>query len=347
MNYTALILRFLILLLLPISNSYAVIWGGWYLCGPEGRWWCYAPPSCVDQTEVRSQSCPVHQSGAIQEVRYYSCNTQSWTAWQQSSNNCTQDAPSCTYSAITEQRSCGQNEIGYKIYKREQNCPDPYGSFVDSGWFEISSSCQPAPATCHTITETRNESCLPGYEGVITQSKTSSCSTPYSIPMFSDWITVSNTCKMTLANQTNVLSPVSIVSPINPTSVLATPVSPTVTESAIAPMANVQTTTLTPEIKSETKTETKTEEPKVKEIIPGLGLVLSVGMLTKSGLDVTQPSMADSYNLEQENEYGFQQGVFMGFIIETNIYDSFNAYSSRRNANLLRNYNFQQNAFGN
>ena len=128
-------------------------------------------------------------------------------------------------------------------------------------------------------------------------------------------------------------------------SVLTTSVSPTVIEPVIAPLASVQTLTLTPEIKTETKQETKSEEPKSKEIVPGLGMVLSIGMLTKSGLEITQPSMVDSYNLEQEDEYGVQQGIFMGFIIETDIYDRFNTYSSRGNTNLLRNYNFQQNAF--
>jgi hypothetical protein len=59
-------------------------------------------------------------------------------------------------------------------------------------------------------------------------------------------------------------------------------------------------------------------------------------MLTKSGLDITQPPMADSYNLMQEDEYGLQQGIFMGLITQTNIYDSFNAYSARSNARLLR-----------
>jgi hypothetical protein len=147
---------------------------------------------------------------------------------------------------------------------------------------------------------------------------------------------------MTKTNPSNVESPASPVSPVS----VITPVQTTVTESVTAPMS-APMQTLTPEIKTETKAEVKAEEPKVKEIIPGLGLVLSVGMLTKSGLDVTQPPMADSYNLAQEDEYGLQQGIFMGLIIETNIYDSFNAYSSRRNANLLRNYNFQQNAFGN
>lgn len=285
----AQILRFLILFLLLISNSYADNWYGWHLCGPNNNWWCYSPPACLDQTEVRSLSCPVHQSGAINQTRFYVCSTGAWSSWTTTSNNCTQDPPTCT-----------------------------------------------------TITELRSTSCVSGYEGLITESRSSICSNPYGTPTWTSWSEISNTCKMSMTNQANVSSPVSIASPM---SVLTTPAPPIVTESVTAPLASVQTLTLTPEIKTETKQETKSEEPKSKEIVPGLGMVLSIGMLTKSGLDITQPSMVDSYNLAQEDEYGVQQGIFMGFIIETDIYDRFNAYSSRGNTNLLRNYNFQQNAF--
>ena len=283
----AQILRFLILFLLLISNSYADNWYGWHRCGFNSDWWCYTPPACIDQTEVRSLSCPVHQSGAINQTRFYVCSTESWSSWTTTSNNCTQD-----------------------------------------------------PFTCTTTTELRSTSCVSGYEGLITESRSSICSDPYGTPTWTSWSEISNTCKMSMTNQANVSSPVSIASPM---SVLTTPAPPTVTESVTAPLASVQTLTLTPEIKTETKQETKSEEPKSKEIIPGLGMVLSIGMLTKSGLDVTQPSMVDSYNLEQEDEYGVQQGIFMGFIIETDIYDRFNAYSISRNAGLLRYNQIQFN----
>ena len=283
----AQILRFLILFLLLISNSYADNWYGWHRCGFNSDWWCYTPPSCIDQTEVRSLSCPVHQSGAINQTRFYVCSTEAWSSWTTTSNNCTQDPPTCT-----------------------------------------------------TTTELRSTSCVSGYEGLITESRSSICSDPYGTPTWTSWSEISNTCKMSMTNQANVLSPVSIASPM---SVLTTPAPPTVTESVTAPLESVQTLTLTPEIKTEIKQETKSEELKNKEIVPGLGMVLSIGMLTKSGLDITQPSMVDSYNLAQEDEYGVQQKIFMGFIIETDIYDRFNAYSTRGNASLLRYNQIQFN----
>ena len=282
-------LSFLFLLL--TSNSYADNWYGWHRCDWNSDWYCYTPPACIDATEVRSLSCPIHYSGSINQVRYYACTSGIWSDWTTSSNNCTQDPP-----------------------------------------------------TCVSTIETRNVSCESGYEGLKTESRTSQCSDPYGSPTWTSWLITSDTCTMTKTNPSNVESP---VSPVNPVSVI-TPVQTTVTDSVTATQsAPIQT--LTPEVKTETTTssskdDTKTQDnPKTQEIIPGLGLVLSIGMLTNSNLNITQPPMADSYNLAQEDEYGLQQGIFMGLIIETDIYDRFNAYSISRNAGLLRYNQIQFN----
>ena len=284
------ILSFLFLLL--TSNSYADYWtAGWHTCSWNSEWYCYTPPACIDATETRSLSCPVHQSGSINQVRYYYCTSGTWSNWTTASNNCTQDPP-----------------------------------------------------TCVSTTETRTLSCQSGYEGLITESRTSQCSDPYGSPTWTSWSIMSDTCTMTKTNPSNVESPVSPVSPVS----VITPVQTTVTDSATATQsAPIQT--LTPEVKAETTTsssnnDTKTQDsPKTQEIIPGLGLVLSIGMLTNSNLNITQPTMADSYNLAQEDEYGLQQGIYMGLIIETTIYDRFNAYSISRNAGLLRYNQIQFN----
>jgi hypothetical protein len=138
---------------------------------------------------------------------------------------------------------------------------------------------------------------------------------------------------MTKTNPANVESPVSPVSPVS----IITPVQTTVTDTATV-VQPVPITTSTPETTtSSSNTDTKTQDsPKVQELIPGLGLVLSIGMLTNSNLNITQPPMADSYNLMQEDQYGLQQGIFMGLITQTDIYDRFNTYSARSNARLLR-----------
>lgn len=287
------ILSFLLLLL--ISNSYAYQYSTnyWHPCEWNHEWYCYSPPtSCIDATETRSLSCPVHHSGSINQVRYYSCSSETWSDWTTTSNNCTQDPP-----------------------------------------------------TCISTTELRTLSCASGYEGLITESRSSICSDPYGSPTWTSWSIISDTCTMTKTNPSNVESPVSPVSPVS----VITPAQTTVTESVTATTETAPTQTLTQEIKTETTTsssnsDTKTQDnPKVQEIVPGLGLVLSIGMLTNSNLNITQPAMVDSYNLDQEDEYGLQQGIFMGLIIETDIYDRFNAYSSRGNTRLLRYNQIQFN----
>lgn len=280
------ILSFLFLLL--TSNSYADYWtAGWHTCSWNNEWYCYTPPACIDATETRSLSCPVHQSGSINQVRYYYCTSGTWSNWTTTSNNCTQDPP-----------------------------------------------------TCVSTTETRTLSCQSGYEGLITESRTSQCSDPYGSPTWTSWSIMSDTCTMTKTNPSNVESPVSPVSPVSVITPVQTTVTDSATVSAIAPTQTLTAETTTSSSNNDTKTQ---DNPKTQEIIPGLGLVLSIGMLTNSNLNITQPSMADSYNLAQEDEYGLQQGIYMGLIIETTIYDRFNAYSISRNAGLLRYNQIQFN----
>jgi hypothetical protein len=320
-NYMVRILSFLLLLI--SSNAYA--WYCTYVPDNNGYitnlqcydiddataltgYWCpyhpndpicepYRQPVCTDATETRTLSCPVNYSGALNEVRYYTCSTSSWSVWQEASNNCVADPPSCVSS-----------------------------------------------------TETRTLSCLNGYEGLITELRISQCFDPYGLPTWTAWSETSNTCKMTLDNQDNVSSPVSVISPVNPNGILNTSVTPTITESVIAQVEPVQTfnnalNSTTSEVKPELKKEdAKSENKKDIEIVPGLGIVLSLALL-QSPNNLTQPLMVDSYNLTQENNYGLQQGIYMGLITQTSIFDRFNAYSSRRNADLLWNYDFQQNAF--
>jgi hypothetical protein len=258
------------------------------ICAP------YIQPVCIDATETRTLSCAVNYSGALNQVRYYTCRAGSWSDWIDASNNCVADPP-----------------------------------------------------TCISTTETRALSCASGFEGLITELRISQCSDPYGMPTWTSWSEISNTCNMTLDNQNNVISPVSVISPINPNGILNTSVTPTITESVIAQVDIVQT--FSNELNSTTseskKEDTKSEDKKDVEIVPGLGIVLSLALL-QSPNNLTQPNMVDSYNLTQENDYGLQQGIYMGLITQTSISDRFNAYSSRRNADLLWNYDFQQNAFG-
>lgn len=161
----------------------------------------------------------------------------------------------CTYSAVTEFRSCPVNYSGSQTWKSEINCPNgQYGQPMPSGWFKIADTCTPNPPSCKTSIETQTLSCQSGYTGTITQTRSSSCPDPYGQPVWGGWVTSQDTCVKSLTNPTNVLSP---ISPISPMSVLnqsiSTPAPTTQSAPATAPMS-VQTTTTT-----QTQTETKTE----------------------------------------------------------------------------------------
>ncbi len=136
--------------------------------------------------------------------------------------------PTCTYSAVTEERqTCGDNQIGSVTYKREQNCPDPYSQPVDSGWVEISRSCQPAPPTCQARVEERQIACQQGFVGTITEQQITTCATPYSQPTVSPWIESANLCTKSATNPTNMSSPVNPASPLSATAMPeAMPIAP-------------------------------------------------------------------------------------------------------------------------
>lgn len=164
----------------------------------------------------------------------------------------------CTYSAVTEFRSCPVNYSGSQTWKSEINCPNgQYGQPMPSGWFKIADTCTPNPPSCKTSAETQTLSCQIGYTGAILQTRSSTCSDPYGQPSWGAWITSSDTCVKSVTNVTNVMSPISPVSPTNPTSVMnqsiSTPAQTTPSAPATAP-TSVQTTPTTTETQPQTET---------------------------------------------------------------------------------------------
>ena len=169
----------------------------------------------------------------------------------------------CTYSAVTEFRSCPVNFSGSQTWKSEINCPNgQYGQPMPSGWFKIADTCTPNPPSCKTSIETQTLSCQSGYTGTVIQTRSNSCPDPYGQPVWGGWVTSQDTCVKSLTNPTNVTSP---LSPISPTSVLNQSIStpaPTTQSAPATAQTNVQTATITQtqtETKTESKTETKTE----------------------------------------------------------------------------------------
>jgi len=168
----------------------------------------------------------------------------------------------CTYSAVTEFRSCPINYSGSQTWKSEINCPNgQYGQPMPSGWFKIADTCTPNPPSCKTSIETQTLSCQSGYTGTVTQTRSSSCPDPYGQPLWGGWVTSQDTCVKSLTNPTNVTSPISPISPTNPTSVVNQSIStpaPTIQSAPVTAPMSVQTTTPTTETQSQTSTDTST-----------------------------------------------------------------------------------------
>lgn len=336
----------LFLLLLLIRNnayawscSFATTAEGWYLDGSMScqgipneialqnhycSWYrpndpycaIYQAPTCQDQTEYRTLSCSINQSGAINQSRYYTCSTQTWSDWITTSDNCTQDPPTCIES-----------------------------------------------------TETRQLACSNGFEGLLQEQRTSICSDPYGSPTWTSWLTILDTCKMTINNVNNVASPVSPISPLNPNSVInqvttvpiiqpepvivqdmtaltttvETPTTSVATVQSTSTTASTNTTSSIPSSSTTTTSGTGTAlgVPKGKDLVPGFGIVLSMQLLN-SGYNMQQQQIEESIKLIQEQDYGRQQNILLEFISANDIGDRMFNSSANRWRSILRDNPLQR-----
>ena len=288
-----------------LQNHYC----GWYRPNDP---YCsvYQVPVCSPQVEYQTLSCPVHQSGAINQSRNYECTSQSWTGWTTTSNNCTPDPPTCIES-----------------------------------------------------TETRQLTCSAGYEGSSQEQRNSICSDPYGSPIWTAWLEIYNTCKMTTTNINNPASPISPISPINPNSVISQSISNTTMTQAIDPVQGMSlgttslqeslttspsSTTTTEKLQVSTSIELKSappevkvETPKGKEIVPGFGIVMSVQLLN-AGYNMQQEQMKEYINLIQEENYGREQNILLEFISSNDTGNSLFNTSAIRWRSILRDNPLQR-----
>jgi hypothetical protein len=232
------------------------------------------------------------------------------------SPSCPQASPppqvvTCTYSAQTETRSCPINFSGSQTWKKETNCPTgSYGQPVQTDWFKIQDTCVQNPPTCQVSSQQQTLQCQTGYTGSITQTRSSMCPDPYGSPVWQPWVTTSDTCRKSINNPTNPVSP---VSPLNPASSISAPTiqSSPVTAPTPTPVPNLETTPTpstetkdapkvegsatsqsAPTSASETKTDSQTTSttpasqspPPKGKVRSSVGLVLSLELFVKPGL---------------------------------------------------------------
>jgi len=116
------------------------------------EYWCvsYQPydpvcnqfATCVDQTEQRSVGCTEpYTTGFLNQSRYYSCTTDTWTQWATVSNNCTPMPITCIETTEERTVACGPEYTGTSVEQRSTTCSTPYSDPIQLPWTTISSSC--------------------------------------------------------------------------------------------------------------------------------------------------------------------------------------------------------------
>lgn len=103
---------------------------------------CSTVGTCVDQTEQRSISCiDPNTSGIINQARFYTCASDTWTDWQTTSESCIPNPPTCIESVEERTVECEPGYHGSSVEQKLTTCSTPYSEPVQSAWTMISTSC--------------------------------------------------------------------------------------------------------------------------------------------------------------------------------------------------------------
>lgn len=276
----------------------------------------YRQPVCTNATESQSLACPLpHYSGVVNQSRTYTCTSNSWSPWYETSNNCTQDPPTCQTSTETRQVACQADYVGSITETRTSSCPDPYGSPVWSGWVETTNTC------------------------VKSATNVTNVSSP-----------VSPSSPLNPVNNPPPPPPPAPPPP-EPSKVESAPpkVEQPKQEVKSEPKAKEDNPKETPkaEQKSESKESPKLDVPKGKELVHGFGIVLSLEILNKP--IIQQIEITDAFKFDQElnNDFGKNENFKLELLQLATPQDAF-VGSADISWKRLRRHNFlQQDGFGN
>lgn len=272
----------------------------------------YQVPVCSAQVEYRTLSCGVHQSGGINETRSFDCSTQSWGPWTTTSNNCTQDPPTCIESTETRQVTCASGFEGLVQEQRSSLCSDPYGLPTWTAWSTLLNTCK------------------------MTIDNVNNVASPVS--------PISPLNPNSVINQQVTLAPaiqpepviVQDMTALTTTETPATSVATVKSESGVtsAPSPVISTTTTQATVKAP-------EAPKNKELVPGFGIVMSMQILN-AGYNMQQAQIEESIKLIQEQDYERQQNLLIDFIVSNDTGDYLIRASAVRWRSILRDNPLQR-----
>ena len=294
-----------------LQNHYC----GWYRPSDP---YCsiYQVPTCSPQVEYQTLSCPVNQSGAINETRSYECSTQSWGPWTTTSNNCTPNPPTCIESTETRQLTCQAGFEGLLQEQRASICSDPYGLPTWTAWSTILDTCKMTATNLNNVASPVSPISPLNPNSVLNQVTTAPIIPPEPV---------------IVQDMTALIT----------TETPATSVATVKSESSggtSAPSPASTTTTSGTDKKDAPKAP---EAPKGKEIVPGFGIVLSMQILN-AGYNMQQAQLEESIKLIQEEEYGRQQNILLEFISANDTGDYIIRASANRWRSILRDNPLQR-----
>jgi hypothetical protein len=274
----------------------------------------YQVPVCSDLVESQTTACTLpHYSGAVNQSRTYSCSSSSWSPWTETSNNCTQDPPTCQASVETRQLACQADYVGSVTETRNSSCPDPYGNDVWGAWVET------------------NNTCVKSATNVTNVSSPVSPSSPLN-PI--------NTPPAGLATNS---APDIVSSP------LAVEVEQPKQEAKSEPKAKEDSPKDPPkaEQKNDSKNSPKLDVPKGKQLVHGFGIVLSLEILNKP--IIQQIELTDAFKLDQElnNDFGKNENFKLELLQLSTPQDAFIGSADISWKRLRRNNFLQQDGYSN
>ena len=289
---------------------------GWYRPGDP---YCsvYQVPTCSPQVEYQTLSCPVNQSGAINETRSYECSTQSWTGWTTTSNNCTPDPPTCIESTETRTLTCQAGFEGLLQEQRASICSDPYGSPTWTAWSTILDTCRMTATNLNNPASPISPISPTNPNSVISQQITTAPIIPPEPVIVQDMTAL-------ITTETPATSVATVKSESSGGTSASNPASTTTTsgtDKKDAPKA--------PEV------------PRGKTIVPGFGIVMSM-QLINAGYNIQQAQLEESIKLIQEEEYGRQQNILLEFISANDTGDYLIRASANRWRSILRDNPLQR-----
>ena len=103
---------------------------------------CNTYVTCVDQTEQRTIACTdPNTTGIVNQSRFYTCSSDSWTGWQTTTQNCIPNPPTCFESVEERTVECSLGYQGSSLERRTTTCSTPYSEPIMSTWLQVSTTC--------------------------------------------------------------------------------------------------------------------------------------------------------------------------------------------------------------